>query len=256
MASTDDDSHKLNPVNNNLEEFRQLTGINSDQTLKQAANDKLAVFRRFIRIISAWRQNRASKKSSQAPNEQQPGSKPTEAPNEQQPGSKPTEALGRPASNVGIYARTVRAEHRAKRRYRIFSFLINACLGIQIIVAASLTALGAGNGPHRVVTGFGAINTIIAGFLTYLKGSGLPNRYKHQQNQWETVREYIEQRERDFYSKECALKVKDEIDIIECMYEDARSEESSVPNSYGSRKARGRKGENDDPEQGTKRTVN
>ncbi|OCK89580.1 uncharacterized protein K441DRAFT_476253, partial [Cenococcum geophilum 1.58] len=160
------------------------------------ANDKLAVFRQLTGINSV-------------------------------PALKLTEILGRPASNLGIYARTVRAEDRATLQYRIFSFLINACLGIQIIVAASLTALGAGNGPHRVVTGFGAINTIIAGFLTYLKGSGLPNRYKHQQNQWGKVREYIEQRERDFCLERCALEVDEEIDIIERMYEDVRSEMES-----------------------------
>lgn len=176
------------------------------------ANNKLAVFRQLTGIDSV-------------------------------PALKLTEILGRPASNLGIYARTVRAEDRATLQYRIFSFLINACLGIQIIVAASLTALGAGNGPHRVVTGFGAINTIIAGFLTYLKGSGLPNRYKHQQNQWEKVREYIEQRERDFCLERCTLEVDEEIDIIERMYEDVRSEmESSMPDSYGSSEARGRKG--------------
>jgi len=151
--------------------------------------------------------------------------------------AKPAEVPDRPASNRGIYARTVCAEKRAKRQYDIFSFLINACLGTQIIVAASLTALGAGNGPHKVVTGFGAINTIIAGFLTYLKGSGLPNRYKHQQNQWGIVREYIEQRERDFCLEKCTLKAHDVIKTIERMYENVRSEmEVSMLDSYGSSK--------------------
>lgn len=198
-------THKLISADDKLAVFRQLTGINTDAALKLPAKDKLTLFRWPIRINS-------------------------------DPAPESIET-GRPASNLGIYARAARAEDQAKLLYRRFSLLINACLGIQIIVAAALTALGAGNGPHRVVTGFGAINTIIAGFLTYLKGSGLPNRYKHQQNQWGKVREYIEQRERDFYLVECAFEVNEEIDIIERMYKDVRSEtKSSMPDSYVSRK--------------------
>lgn len=54
--------------------------------------------------------------------------------------------------------------------------LISVALIMQLIVAAALTALGAADGNHGAVTVFGGINTVIAGFLTYLKGSGLPNR--------------------------------------------------------------------------------
>ena len=80
--------------------------------------------------------------------------------------------LQRPAPNLGIYARTVHAEARAKLQFQIFAVLINGGLGLQIIVAAALTALGAANGSHTAITAFGAINTVIAGFLTFLKGSG------------------------------------------------------------------------------------
>ena len=46
---------------------------------------------------------------------------------------------GRPAANLGIYARVVHNEAEAKKGYKYFSWLINGCLGLQIIVAASLT---------------------------------------------------------------------------------------------------------------------
>jgi hypothetical protein len=49
----------------------------------------------------------------------------------------------RPAANLGIYARVVHNEQTAKTGYKRMSLLINGCLGLQIIVAASLTALGA-----------------------------------------------------------------------------------------------------------------
>lgn len=130
----------------------------------------------------------------------------------------------RTAPNIGIYTRVVKAEHSAGRRYRFFSVLINVCLGIQIVVAAALTALGAASGPHSAVTAFGAINTIMAGVLTYLKGSGLPDRLKHYQNEWRNIREYIEQRERELCLSGCELDIQQEIHIIEYMYEGVKRE--------------------------------
>ena len=124
----------------------------------------------------------------------------------------------RTAPNIGIYSRVVRSEHTAARRYRAFNWLINACLGVQIIVAAILTSLGAANGPRSAVTGFGAVNTIIAGILTYLKGSGLPDRFRYHENEWKGVREYIEQREREFCLAGCPLDVREEAQIVEDMY--------------------------------------
>ena len=90
---------------------------------------------------------------------------------------------GRPAPNVGIYATVVDNEIKQKKQYMFFSRGINAILGLQIIVAATLTALGAGNGNHAAVTVFGGINTVIAGLLTYLKGSGLPGRLQYFQHE-------------------------------------------------------------------------
>ncbi|EAW20218.1 uncharacterized protein NFIA_098480 [Aspergillus fischeri NRRL 181] len=130
----------------------------------------------------------------------------------------------RSAPNVGIYTRVVRAEQAAAQRFRFFSILMNTCLGIQIVVAAALTALGAARGPHNAVTAFGAINTIMAGILTYLKGSGLPDRLKHYQNEWRNIREYIEQREREFCLDGCQLDVQEEILFIESMYEGVKRE--------------------------------
>ena len=255
-------THKLISTSNKLAVFRQLTGINSDPALKLAVNDKPAVSLQFTRPNKDSKDSKGSKDSKDSVLKLSSKEKLVVFLHligiNNDPAPEPI-GTDRPASNIGIYARATRAEGQAKLRYRRFSLLINACLGIQIIVAASLTALGAGNGPHRVVTGFGAINTIIAGFLTYLKGSGLPDRYKHQQDQWGRLIEYIEQRERDFCLDTCAFEVNEEIQIIECMYEDARSEQSSVPNSYGLSKAREKGGtksqeKDDDLEQGAKRT--
>ena len=144
-----------------------------------------------------------------------------------------TERELRMAPNLGIYNRTIDAEKRSKKGYELFSLLINGALGLQIISAAVLTALGASNGSHQVVTAFGILNAILAGFLTFLKGSGLPNRMKYYQNEWAKVREYIEQRERELSADPCELDVEEEIMIIERMYEDVRQDvEANTPDSY------------------------
>jgi hypothetical protein len=135
--------------------------------------------------------------------------------------------------NIGLYSRICFAEGRAHVFYKSFSFLVNACLGLQIILAAALTALGASNGPHKAVTVFGAVNTVIAGFLTYLKGSGLPNRIKYSETEWTRLREYIEQREREFCSIPCTLDVDCEIYVIEKLYEQIRDEiEINTPDAF------------------------
>src|SRR4051812_43353697 len=64
----------------------------------------------------------------------------------------------RPAPNLGIYARVVHNEMHAKVGFKRFNILINGCLGLQIIVAAALTAMGAGGAGRSAVTTFGAIN--------------------------------------------------------------------------------------------------
>ena len=139
--------------------------------------------------------------------------------------------LVRSAPNVGIYTRVIDNETTAQRAYKIFNFLINTCLGIQVVVAAAVTALGAASGPHSAVTAFGAINTIMAGVLTYLRGSGLPDRLKHYQNQWKNIREYIEQREREFCLIGCDLDVQEEVFIVESMYQSVKSEMETTKSS-------------------------
>ena len=143
------------------------------------------------------------------------------------------EGVNRPVSNVGIYTKVVRHEKQAGREYKFFRLLINTCLGVQLIVAAALTALGAGNGPRAFVTAFGAINTVIAGFLTYLKGSGLPNRKRYYLNQWGKLRQHIEQREREFCIDGTDLDVEEEIMRIEAMYDEVMDDiEANTPESY------------------------
>ena len=48
--------------------------------------------------------------------------------------------------NIGTYQRVCKMEKKYKKQFHWFSWVINSVLGLQLIFAAALTALGAGNG--------------------------------------------------------------------------------------------------------------
>jgi len=73
------------------------------------------------------------------------------------------------------------------------------------------------------VTIFGAINTVIAGLLTFLKGSGLPDRLKISKTGWSNVREFIELRERDFSCDGCTWDVYEAVEKVVKMYDNVRA---------------------------------
>ena len=142
-------------------------------------------------------------------------------------------ASKRPAPNIGIYNRVATEERKAKLQYYVSALVINVCLLSQVVLASALTALGAGNGSHTQITALGAANTVIAAILTFTKGSGLPNRLRQYQCTLRKVREYIEQRERDFAQLDCQLDLDHEMKIIKEMYEQARvNDENNDPGTY------------------------
>lgn len=128
----------------------------------------------------------------------------------------------RPAENQGTYKRLVDAEVKARIQYYFSSSLINTCLLAQIVIAAALTALGAADASHVAITILGSANTVIAGGMTYLKGQGLPERLMQYANGLRKVREYLEERERQFMQPDCPLDVDQETRIILRMYEAVR----------------------------------
>lgn len=134
--------------------------------------------------------------------------------------SAPT--LARPAPNQGIYKRTVDEETKVKLQYAVSNYVVNVGGMLHIVVGAALTALGAANGPSAIVTILGALNTVIAGLLTYLKGQGLPMRLEQYLHLLRTLREHIEEREREFLEPDCSLDVDDEIKRIAKMYQEVR----------------------------------
>ena len=111
--------------------------------------------------------------------------------------------------------------------------IIEASFLSQIVVAATLTALGAADASHIAITVLGSVNTVIAGIQTYLKGQGLPNRLRQYEFGLRKLREYIEDRERDFSQADCTLNVDHEIADIAAMYKAVRqTAEDNTPDNY------------------------
>ena len=139
-------------------------------------------------------------------------------------------ALARPAPNEGIYKRTCDEEDKVKFQYILSNYVVNISMMLQIILGAALTALGAANGPKSAVTVLGAANTIMAGMLTYLKGQGLPSRLEQYLHLLRTLREHIEERERELLEPDCPLDVDDELNRITKMYQEVRqTKEDNAP---------------------------
>ena len=155
----------------------------------------------------------------------------------------------RPEPNIGIYKRVVEMEKHTEREYKIFKYLVNFTLIVQIIIAAALTAMGAASTSHKAITAFGAINTVLAGALTFLKGSGLPNRLKYYHEEWKKVRESIEQRERKFFLENGdKLVIAEEVKAVEEEYERVKQDiAANTPDAYVSVKSMGKKAEGLDP---------
>ncbi|KAL8708926.1 MAG: hypothetical protein Q9220_006258 [cf. Caloplaca sp. 1 TL-2023] len=149
------------------------------------------------------------------------------------PPSLQNKSRQRAARNQGIYTRIVSEERKSTYQYYLMSSIINVSFLGQIIVAATLTALGAADGPHLAITILGSANTVIAGLQTYLKGQGLPNRIKQYQFGLRKLREYIEDRERDFSHEGCGLDVDHVIADVSAMYQAVRqTAEDNTPDTY------------------------
>ena len=139
----------------------------------------------------------------------------------------------RPAKNVGIYSRVVSEEKKTQVQYYFMASVIEASFLSQIVVAATLTALGAADASYIAITVLGSVNTVIAGIQTYLKGQGLPNRLRQYEFGLRKLREYIEDRERDFSHADCTLNVDHEIADIAAMYKAVRqTAEDNTPDNY------------------------
>ena len=130
----------------------------------------------------------------------------------------------RTANNIGIYTRVVRNERWTKKTARVVSALSNICLGLQIVMGAAVTAAAASRASYSNITGLGAVATITASIVAYVRGSGQPEKLRHEESRWKWVREYMEQRERELCLADSGLDAREEVRKIEEMFSQVKDE--------------------------------
>lgn len=75
-----------------------------------------------------------------------------------------------------LYGRAIHKRNTQNATYLFTAALSNTLLLTQVVLGAALTALGASESSHILITVFGALNTVIAGLVAYLKSRGQPMR--------------------------------------------------------------------------------
>jgi hypothetical protein len=96
----------------------------------------------------------------------------------------------------GLYKEVIKQQTRRSRQYIFVELVFYLALGAQIIIGATLTALGPISRLHaRAITILGIVNTATAGLLALLKGQGLPDRLRKDEYEMRKVQDFIEETE-------------------------------------------------------------
>ena len=94
-----------------------------------------------------------------------------------------------------LYNRATRKRKAQNITYSLTASLSNTLLLSQVVLGATLTALGASESSHVLITIFGVLNTIIAGLVAYLKSRGQPMRARMFRDDLDNVVNEIENSE-------------------------------------------------------------
>lgn len=111
------------------------------------------------------------------------------------PSSLPSGAKAPKAGPTTLYKRATRDRSHQNVTYTLTATLSNTLLLTQVILGATLTALGASESSHILITIFGVLNTVIAGLVAYLKSRGQPMRARMYRDDMERVVDEIENSE-------------------------------------------------------------
>jgi hypothetical protein len=112
-----------------------------------------------------------------------------------------------------LYGRATKRYAQARRNHNFMSALNNILLLSQVVLGATLTALGASESSHILITLFGVMNTVIAGLVAYLKSRGQPARTRLFRDDLERVVDEIENSEIMWLGIAQGIHGYDEIDI-------------------------------------------
>lgn len=91
-----------------------------------------------------------------------------------------------------LYYRALQHRKSQSRMYAFSSTFTNTLLLAQIVLGATLTGLGASDQSRALITTFGALNTIIAGLVAFLKSRGQPMRARMFRDDLDRVVDEIE----------------------------------------------------------------
>ena len=119
----------------------------------------------------------------------------------------------RPIGERTLYSRASRKRKAQNRTYTFTAALSNTLLLSQVVLGATLTALGASESSHVLITIFGVMNTIIAGLVAYLKSRGQPMRARMFRDDLEHVVDEIENSKTMWLGIQNNVHGYDEIDI-------------------------------------------
>ncbi|KAF2832013.1 hypothetical protein CC86DRAFT_340176 [Ophiobolus disseminans] len=111
------------------------------------------------------------------------------------PSNLPQNARHPAIARRSLYGRAVHRRNAQNRTYLITASLSNTLLLSQVVLGAALTGLGASGSSHILITVFGALNTIIAGVVAYLKSRGQPMRARMYRDDLDRVVDEIENSE-------------------------------------------------------------
>jgi hypothetical protein len=110
-----------------------------------------------------------------------------------QPGSTSPNQIFEAATR-GLSKRLKAQERHKTSLYYLFSTLCNLLAILQLMVGATITALGPSSNSHMItITSLGAVNTVVAGVLALMKGRGLPQRHQKDLVEIRKVKTFIKQ---------------------------------------------------------------
>jgi hypothetical protein len=98
-----------------------------------------------------------------------------------------------PEQPTSIYFTLRRQERNARFQYRVYDNFVYACLFVQLALSAALVILAALPVSHHItIAVLGAINGVIAGVLSLVKGQGMPMRLMKYADGLRKAKEEIE----------------------------------------------------------------
>ncbi|KAI0539459.1 hypothetical protein GGR58DRAFT_233429 [Xylaria digitata] len=97
---------------------------------------------------------------------------------------------------IGIYRTVIQTQTRMIIQHALLTTFLYFVYFAQIVIGAALTALGAAAlGHERTITILGVFNTILAGVLALIKGSGQPQKLSKDRIGYRRLQDWIEETE-------------------------------------------------------------